>query len=62
MLNELGYNEIYKVKFEEEISMYFKSPKELKSIDPFEKGTWNKEYLYEYLVWSCYKNFKNEIL
>ena len=41
--------------------MYFKSPKELKSIVPFEKGTWNKEYLYEYLVWSCYKNFKKYI-
>ena len=41
--------------------MYFSSPEELKSIVPFSNGIWNKEYLYEYLVWSCNSNFKKYI-
>ncbi len=41
--------------------MYFKSPEELKSIVPFDKGIWNREYLYEYLVWSCNSKFEKYI-
>ncbi len=32
--------------------MYFSSPEELKRIIPVHDGVWNREYLYEYLVWS----------
>lgn len=31
--------------------MYFSSPEELKRIIPICDGVWNKDYLYEYLVW-----------
>lgn len=31
--------------------MYFHSPEESKSIVPICGGVWNKEHLYEYLVW-----------
>lgn len=41
--------------------MYFSSPEELKGIVPFGKGIWNKEYLYEYLVWSCNSKFEKYI-
>lgn len=33
--------------------MYFSSPEELKNIIPICDGVWNKDFLYEYLVWSC---------
>ncbi|MCM1102564.1 MAG: hypothetical protein NC409_00520 [Clostridium sp.] len=38
--------------------MYFSSPEELKKIVPVCDGVWNKEYLYEYLVWSSNVRFK----
>ncbi|MCM1044499.1 MAG: hypothetical protein NC417_03215 [Candidatus Gastranaerophilales bacterium] len=38
--------------------MYFSSPEELKKIVPICDGVWNKDYLYEYLVWSCNARFK----
>ncbi len=41
--------------------MYFTSPEELKSIIPFRDGIWNREYLYEYLVWSCNAEFSQHI-
>lgn len=41
--------------------MYFSSPEELKSIVPFSKGIWNKEYLCEYLIWSCNSKFEKHI-
>lgn len=41
--------------------MYFKSPEELKRIIPVCDGIWNKDYLYEYLVWSCNKDFEEYI-
>ena len=34
---------------------------ELNNIVPVDKGIWNKEYLYEWLVWSCNSRFKNHI-
>lgn len=33
--------------------MYFSSAEELKQIVPVQDGSWNKDYLYEYLVWHC---------
>ena len=41
--------------------MYFKSIEDLKAIEPVIYGTWNKEYLYEYLVWSCNNRFREYI-
>ena len=41
--------------------MYYSSPEELKGIVPFYNGIWNKEYLYEYLVWHSNKEFKTSI-
>jgi len=41
--------------------MYFSSPEELKKIIPVCDGVWNKDYLYEYLVWSCNINFEEYI-
>ncbi len=41
--------------------MYFSSPEELKEIIPICNGVWNKDYLYEYLVWSCNTRFEEYI-
>lgn len=41
--------------------MYFSSPEELEQIIPICDGIWNKDYLYEYLVWSCDMKFKEYI-
>lgn len=41
--------------------MYFSSPEELKKIVPISNGVWNKEYLYEYLVWDCNVKFEKYI-
>lgn len=41
--------------------MYFKNWEELKVLHPIEKGIWNKEILYEYLVWSCHRDFRKSI-
>ncbi len=41
--------------------MYFSSPEELKRIVPFSKEGWNKEYLCEYLIWSCNSKFEKYI-
>ena len=41
--------------------MYFHSPEELKEIIPICNGIWNKDYLYEYLVWSCNIRFQEYI-
>lgn len=41
--------------------MYFSSPAELNRIIPIHDGVWNKDYLYEYLVWSCNIRFKEHI-
>lgn len=41
--------------------MYFSSPEELKKIIPVCDGVWNKDYLYEYLVWSCYASYEEYI-
>lgn len=41
--------------------MYFHSPEELKKIIPICDGVWNKDYLYEYLVWSCNTDFEEYI-
>lgn len=41
--------------------LYFNSIEELKAIEPVMDGTWNKKYLYEYLVCSCNKNFREYI-
>lgn len=41
--------------------MYFRSWEELKKLCPIKNGKWNKEILYEYLVWSCNKNFRDYI-
>ena len=32
--------------------MYFRSPEDLQAIVPIRNGIWNKDDLYEYLVWS----------
>ena len=39
--------------------MYSESWNDLEKICPLENGTWNKERLYEYLVKSCYRNYKD---
>ncbi len=41
--------------------MYFSSSEELKRIIPIRDGIWNKDYLYEYLVWSCNIRFQEYI-
>ena len=41
--------------------MYFASVEELKNIVPVCNGIWNKEYLYEYLVWHSNIKFKEYI-
>lgn len=41
--------------------MQFKDWRELKSLCPIKNGTWNKEFLYEYLVQSCNQNFSKQI-
>lgn len=41
--------------------MYFRSWEELKKLHPIDNGIWNKDILYEYLVWSCHRDFKNSI-
>ncbi|MBE6754444.1 MAG: hypothetical protein E7559_08890 [Ruminococcaceae bacterium] len=41
--------------------MYFSSPEELKRIVPLTEDGWSKEYLYEYLVWSCHSAFEDYI-
>ena len=41
--------------------MYFHSPEELDGIIPVCNGIWNKDYLYEYLVWSCNTRFQEYI-
>ena len=41
--------------------MYFSSPEELEQIVPVRGGIWNKEYLYEYLVWRCNARFQEHI-
>ena len=41
--------------------MYFSSPEELKKTVPICNGVWNKEYLYEYLVWNSNSHFKKYI-
>ena len=41
--------------------MYFASPDELKKILPIQDGVWNKEYLYEYLIWSSNVKFEKFI-
>ena len=41
--------------------MYFSSPEDLKRIVPVFNGVWNKEYLYEYLVWRCSTRFQEYI-
>ncbi len=41
--------------------MYFSSPEELEKIIPVCDGVWNKEYLYEYLVWNSNIRFKEYI-
>ncbi len=41
--------------------MYFSSPEELKMIVPICDGIWNKDYLYEYLVWSSNYRFQDYI-
>lgn len=34
---------------------------ELRKNCPIQNGKWNKDYLYNYLVWSCCKNFSAQI-
>lgn len=41
--------------------MYFSSPEELKKINPICNGIWNKDYLYEYLIWNSNIKFKEYI-
>lgn len=41
--------------------MYFSSPEELNKIVPICDGVWIKDYLYEYLVWSCNIKFEDYI-
>ena len=38
--------------------MYFHSPEELEKIIPVRNGIWNKDDLYEYLVWSSNVRFR----
>lgn len=41
--------------------MYFRNWEELEKLSPVDNGKWNKEILYEYLVWSCNRNFREPI-
>lgn len=41
--------------------MYFYSLEELKKIIPICDGIWNKDYLYEYLVWHVHIDFTEYI-
>lgn len=41
--------------------MYYSSTEELKKINPFSNGVWNKEYLCEYLICSCNSRFEKYI-
>lgn len=41
--------------------MFFSSPEELKGIIPICNGIWNKDYLYEYLVWNSNIRFQEYI-
>ena len=41
--------------------MYASSPEELKKIIPICDGVWNKDYLYEYLVWHANIKFTDYI-
>ena len=41
--------------------MYFENWEELKKLCPVDNGIWDKEILYEYLVWSCNKYFVSDI-
>ena len=41
--------------------MYFGSVDELRSIIPIHNGVWNKDYLYEYLIQSCNREFSEYI-
>lgn len=41
--------------------MYFSCPTDLNKIVPISDGIWNKEYLYEYLVWHSNIAFKKYI-
>lgn len=49
-----------RIEFQERLVtvLYFNSIEELKAIEPMMDGTWDKEYLYEYLVCSCNNNFR----
>lgn len=38
--------------------MYFSAPEELNKIIPICDGVWNKDYLCEYLIWSCNIKFE----
>ncbi len=37
--------------------MYFKDSGELKALSPLKDGKWDRDILYEYLVWSCNERF-----
>jgi len=37
--------------------MYFNDPGELKALSPIKDGKWDRDILYEYLVWSCNERF-----
>lgn len=42
--------------------MYFRNWEELEWFYPLlENGTWDRERLYEYLVWSCHRDFTGPI-
>ncbi len=41
--------------------MYFKNWEELRALCPIENGKWNREVLYEYLVWCCYRDFSDAV-
>lgn len=41
--------------------MYYQNWSELKKFNPVKDGKWDQELLYEYLVSSCYKNFRQPL-
>lgn len=41
--------------------MYYQNWSELKKFNPVKDGKWDQELLYEYLVYSCYKSFKQPL-
>lgn len=41
--------------------MYAQNREELRKNYPIQNGKWNKERLYDYLVWSCCKDFSAQI-